>query len=86
MNSVQLAAGVIRRGNYVDHTVIVANQSYIVLIGRKQGTFVSATDVLKARNHMYINLCVLLQNDFLRFGILILKMEAEHDAETLVHI
>jgi hypothetical protein len=53
MNSIQLAGGVIRRENYVDHTVIVANQTYIALIGRKHGTFISATDVLKARNRMF---------------------------------
>jgi len=57
MNLVHLVAEVFRRGNYVAHTVIVANQSYIALIGRKQDTFISATDVLKARNRMYINLC-----------------------------
>jgi hypothetical protein len=57
MNLVQLAAEVIRRGNYVDHTGIVANQSYRALTDRKQDTTISATDVLKARSLMYTNLC-----------------------------
>jgi len=57
MNSVQLAGEVIRRGNYVDRTGIVAHQSYIALIGRQQNTIISATYVLKARNLMHINLC-----------------------------
>jgi hypothetical protein len=56
MNSDQLAAEVIRRGNYVDHTGFVAIQRYTALIGRKQDTIISATDVLKARNLMHINL------------------------------
>ena len=57
MNSVQLAAEVIRRGNYVDRTGIVASQSYIAPICRQQNTIISATYILKARNLMHINLC-----------------------------
>lgn len=85
MNSVQWAAEVDRRGDCVDHTGIVANQTDVALTGRKQDTVISATDVLKARDLMYINFVPSTERLF-EIWYSYPEDGGRNDTETLVHI